>query len=103
MNTKTSARYDQLTEEQLTTAVHWMTFYRDRARWAGYSRVAGRAAAALRDLRAELFAREACRRYCNHVAAGLREPESEFICRRYAGHSGSHSEDHNVTRMARIS
>lgn len=40
--------------------------------------------------------------YCNHIAPGLREPESEFICRRYAPHSGSHSEDHNVTRMNQL-
>lgn len=34
--------------------------------------------------------------YCNHVSQGLREPESEFICRRYADHAGSHAESHRV-------
>lgn len=41
--------------------------------------------------------------YCNYIFAGLREPETEFICRRPANHNGSHSEDHNVTEMKKLS
>lgn len=55
----TTASYTSLTDSQLETAIYWVAFYAERARWAGFSRVAGRGRTALRDLKAELEERTA--------------------------------------------
>lgn len=55
----TTAPYTSLTDSQLETAIYWVAFYAERARWAGFSRVAGRGRTALRDLKAELKERTA--------------------------------------------
>lgn len=52
-----ATKYASLTVSQLETAIYWADFYAERARWAGFSRVAGRGRAALRDLKAELASR----------------------------------------------
>lgn len=54
---QTAAKYASLTVSHLETAIYWVDLYAERARWDGFSRVAGRGRAALRDLKAELASR----------------------------------------------
>jgi hypothetical protein len=57
MQIATATKYASLTVSQLETAIYWVDLYAERARWDGFSRVAGRGRAALRDLKAELASR----------------------------------------------